>query len=75
MQTIPDLINHAKKMSSMFGSTYKCEQLFSSMKITNSKLRTKLNDGYWQDIAVIDTSNLTPAHHKFSSQKQRQISH
>ena len=40
----PNLINHAKKMASMFGSTYVCEQLFSSMKVTKSKLSTQLNN-------------------------------
>ena len=48
-----NLINHAKKMVSMFGSTYVCEQLFSSMKVTKSKLRTQLNDGDLQDILLL----------------------
>ena len=69
----PNLINHAKKMASMFGSTYVCKQLFSSMKVTKSKLRTQLNDGHLQDIILLATSNLTPDLHKLSSQKQ--ISH
>jgi len=70
----PNLINHAKKMASMIGSTYVCEQLFSSMKVTKSKLRTQLNDGHLQDIILFATSNLTPNLHKLSSQKQHQIS-
>ena len=43
-----NLINHAEKMASMFGSTYECEQLFSSIKVTKSKLRTQLNSGHFQ---------------------------
>ena len=39
----PNLINHAKKMASMFGSTYVCEQLFLSMKVTKSKLRLMIS--------------------------------
>ena len=70
-----NLINHAKKMASMFGSTYVCEQLFSSMKVTKSKLRKQPNDGHSQDIILLATSNLTPDLHKLSSQKQYQISH
>ena len=75
MQQYPNLIDHAKKMASMFGSTYVCEQLFSSMKVTKSKLRTQLNDSHLQDIILLATSNLTPDLHKLSSQKQHQISH
>ena len=56
----PNLINHAKKMASMFGNTYVGEQLFSSMKVTKSKLRIQLNDGHLQDILLLATSNLTP---------------
>ena len=52
----------------MFGSTYVCEQLFLSMKVTKSKLRTQLNDGDLQDIILLATSNLTPNLHKLSSQ-------
>ena len=70
-----NLINHAKKMASMFGSTYVCEQLFSCMKATKSKLKTQLNDGHLQDIILLATSNLTRDLHKLSSQKQQQISH
>ena len=51
----------------MFGKTYVCKQLFSSMKVTKSKLRTKLNDGHLQDVILLATSNLTPDHNKLSS--------
>ena len=68
-----NLINHAKKMASMFDSTYVCEQLFSSMKVTKSKLRTQLNDGHLQYIFLLATSNLIPDLYKLSSQKQHQI--
>ena len=71
----PNLINHAKKMASMFGSTYVCEQLFSSTKVTKRKLKTPLNDAFLQDILLLVTSNLTPDLHKLSSQKQHQISY
>ena len=71
----PNFINHAKKMASMFGSIYVCEQLFSCMKVTKSKLKTQLNDSHLQDINLLATSNLTPDLHKLSNQKQHQISH
>ena len=70
-----NLINHAKKMASIFGTTYVCEQLFWSIKVTKSKLSTQLNDGHLQDILLLAASNLTPDLHKLSRQKQHQISH
>ena len=71
----PYLINHAKKITSMFGSTYVCEQLFSSMKNTKSKLRTRLNDGHLQDVMLLASSNLKPNIDKLADQKQHQASH
>jgi len=59
----------------MFGSTYGCEQLFSSMKITKSKLRTSLNDGHLQDVMLLASSNLKPNMDKLADQKQHQASH
>ena len=57
MQTIPQLDQTCQKISSMFGSTYVCEQLFSSVKVTKSKLRTQLNDGHLEDDILLATSN------------------
>jgi len=54
----PHLINHGKKMTTAFDNTYACEQLFSSMKITKSKLRAQLTDGHVQEVMLLDTSNL-----------------
>jgi len=48
----PNFIKHAKKMVSVFGSTYACEQLFSSMKFIKSKLRTQLTDDHLQDVIL-----------------------
>ena len=62
-------------MASMFCSTYVGTQLFPSMKVTKSKLRTKLNDDHLQDVMFLATSNLTQDDNKLSSQKQHQISH
>ena len=63
----PTLVNHAKKMASMFGSTYTCEQLFSSMKLAKSKLRTQLTDDHLQDVMILASSNLSPDLQKLSS--------
>ena len=40
----PNIIEHAKRMSCIFGSTYVCEQLFSKMKFTKNKMRARITD-------------------------------
>ena len=44
--TFPVLVNHARMLTSLFGSTYMCEQLFSKMNFAKSKTRTQLNDAH-----------------------------
>ena len=34
----PNFVKYAKTLASIFGSTYACEQLFSTMKLTKTKL-------------------------------------
>lgn len=46
----PNLKQHAIKISSLFGSTYVCEQTFSVMKLNKSKLRSNLTDEHLHDI-------------------------
>ena len=69
------LINQAKKMTSMFGSTYVCKQLFSSMKITKIELRTRRDDSHLEDVMLRASSNLKPNLDILSDQKQHQASH
>ncbi|XP_055490979.1 general transcription factor II-I repeat domain-containing protein 2A-like [Leucoraja erinacea] len=69
-----NLVDHAKKMTSMFGSTYMCEQLFSKMKYTKSKLRNRLTDAHLDGILHLASSNLSPDIERLSSVKQ-QVSH
>ena len=40
----PNLSRHAKRMTSLFGSTYCCEQFFSKMKLTKTRCRSQLTD-------------------------------
>jgi hypothetical protein len=72
-----NLTDHAKKMASMFGSTYTCEQLFSKMKYTKSKLRTRITDVHLENVLRLASSNSTisPDVEKLSSPKQHQVSH
>jgi len=40
----PKLLDAAARIMAMFGSTYVCEQFFSSMKLNKSALRSRLTD-------------------------------
>ena len=43
-ERFPKLLSHARRILAMFGSTYVCEQFFSTMKINKTALRTQLTD-------------------------------
>ena len=44
----------------MFGVTYCCEQLFSKMKYTKSRLRSLLSDRHLNDILLLSSSSIEP---------------
>lgn len=50
----------AKKMLSLFGSTYLCEKTFSVMNLNKSRVRTRLTDSHLRDILRINTSAFEP---------------
>ena len=56
----PEMRTLAKKMLSLFGSTYLCEQTFSVMNLNKSRLRSKLSDSHLRDILRISTSAVKP---------------
>uniref|UniRef100_K7GDH0 SPIN-DOC-like zinc-finger domain-containing protein n=1 Tax=Pelodiscus sinensis TaxID=13735 RepID=K7GDH0_PELSI len=45
----------AKKMLSLFGSTYMCEKTFSAMNFNKNRVRTRLSDSHLRDILRIKT--------------------
>lgn len=51
---------HAKRMVSLFGSTYICEQTFSVLTPNKNRLRTKMTDSHLCDVFYISTTKLTP---------------
>lgn len=71
----PNLVNHAKKMTSLFGSTYQCEQLFSKLKYTKNNLRTRLTDSNLNNVLLLASTGLTPNIEKLSRDKEHQASH
>lgn len=56
----PLMRRHAKRMMSLFGSTYICEQTFSLMRPNKSRLRTKVTNDHPCDVLRISTTKLTP---------------
>ena len=48
LERFPRLLAAAARVIAMFGSTYVCEQFFSSMKINKSVLRSRLTDEHLQ---------------------------
>ncbi|MCJ8731192.1 hypothetical protein PDJAM_G00196560 [Pangasius djambal] len=56
----PLMRRHAKRMMSLFGSTYICEQTFSLMTLNKSRLRTKMTNDHLCDVLCISTTKLTP---------------
>ena len=63
------------RMTTLFGSTYVCEQSFSVMKQVKSKERSLLTDGHLEAIMRIAISNIEPDIEKLTKQKQCQVSH
>lgn len=71
----PALYNHALFMSSLFGSTYICEQLFSRMKHTKSSIRSKISHDHLENSLRIATTSIKPDIDSLVSEKECQISH
>ena len=51
-----NFVKYAEKMASIFGNTYVCEQLFSTMKLTKTKLGAQPTDEHLQDIVLLSSS-------------------
>ena len=55
-----NLKNFVAKFLTLFGSTYICEQVFSTLKINKSKNRSLLTDINLHDVMRLSTSKLAP---------------
>jgi hypothetical protein len=60
-------------MSSAFGSSYRCEQLYSLMKNVKSRIRTRLTDEHLEGRMRIATTEIKHDTGKLLKQKQCQI--
>lgn len=70
-----NLENHARKMISLFGSTYCCEQFFSKMKLFKTKCRNQLTDEHLSSQLRVATSSVKADIGKISGQRRYQTSH
>ncbi|KAH1165284.1 hypothetical protein KIL84_022843 [Mauremys mutica] len=72
--SFPNLCKTFRKIMSLFGSTYICEKLFSTMNINKSKYRTQLSDAYLAAIQKVSTAqSLRPNINKLTELKCCQV--
>ena len=71
----PKYIAHVQRIVAMFGGTYCCEQLFSKMKYTKSRLRSLLSDRHLNNILLLSSSSIKPDIEILLHGKQHQSFH
>ncbi|XP_066901540.1 general transcription factor II-I repeat domain-containing protein 2B-like [Halyomorpha halys] len=71
----PQLRKLARRLIYTFGSTYKCEQFFSMMKVNKSNHRTRLTDYNLENSLCFCISGINPNIDGLVSQIQAQASH
>ena len=74
-EAFPRIIDFARKKMSLFGSTYKCEQLFTKMKYAKSKTRSRLTDNHLENNLRVAASSISSNIETLVKKHQAQISH
>lgn len=69
------LRSFAQRFVCRFGSTYRCEQSFSSMKLIKNKNRARLTDSNLNGLMILATTNLNPDIDKLASNIQLHKQH
>lgn len=73
--SFPELFLMFKRTMCLFGSTYLCEKLFSTLNFNKSKYRSRLNDDHLQAILRVSTaSSLKPNVVQICEKKRCQVS-
>lgn len=70
-----NLVDHALKLASLFGSTYVCEQTFSLMTLNKNRLRSSMTDMTLRDVLKTATSAMMPDIENLSAAKRCNVSH
>ena len=73
-ETYPVLLKNARFWIAQFGSTYRCKQGFSVMKLNKSKLRSQLTDEHLDAIMRIAITPLKPNFASLAQNKRLQKS-
>ncbi|KAK9519571.1 hypothetical protein VZT92_022291 [Zoarces viviparus] len=73
--TYPNIKKHAMKMSTLFGSTYICEQTFSRMKLQKTPMRSRLTDEHLHHCLRLAVTRMEPDIQLLTSQMQAHSSH
>ena len=71
----PNLSCHAKRMISLFGSTYCCEQFFSKMKLTQMRCRSQLTNEHLISQLRVATTSVKTDINKLCTNSKFQVSH
>jgi hypothetical protein len=71
----PNLIEFALRYSCRFGSTYICEQTFSTMNFIKNKYRAVLTDEHLKNLILLESSQIDPNIEKLTQMKQIQKPH
>ena len=74
IERFKNLLNLAKQMFSLFGSTYICEQTFSVINFNKNKHRSSLTDGHLEDVLKISSSSIIPDYGVLVADKRCNIS-
>ena len=70
-----NLLNLAKQMFRLFGSSYICEQMFSVMNLNKNRQCFSLNNGHLQNILKVSSSSIVPDYGVLVANKRCNISH
>jgi hypothetical protein len=73
-EKFPKIRSFAYQMFSLFGSTYVCEQVFSTMNINKSKYRSRLGQHHLTSVLKVSTSKVQPRISSLSKNKRCQMS-
>ena len=74
----PGLVNHARMLTPLFGSTYMCEQLIvqqDELCQVQAKTRTQLSDAHLDCTLRLASTQLQPDIHGLAQRLQHQIAH
>jgi len=69
------LRSFAQRYICRFGSTYRCEQSFSAMKLIKSRNRTRLTDNNLNSLMILAVTEMKPQISKLASSHQMHKSH